>query len=62
MAVEVRPLSSLAGDRQRKVRLYARAGLADYWIVNLVGGVLEVYRHPERVTAGRFRYATMSAL
>lgn len=26
--------------------LYARAGLADYWIVNLVEHVLEVYRDP----------------
>lgn len=26
--------------------LYARAGLADYWIVNLVDRVLEVYRDP----------------
>jgi hypothetical protein len=30
--------------------------------VNLVGGVLEVYRDPERVTARRWRYATVRAL
>jgi Uma2 family endonuclease len=38
--------SSLSLDRQRKGSLYARAGLADYWIVNLVDRVLEVYREP----------------
>lgn len=38
--------SSLALDRVRKASLYARAGLTDYWIVNLVGRVLEVYREP----------------
>ncbi len=38
--------SSLALDRDYKGSLYARAGLADYWILNLVDGVLEVYRHP----------------
>ena len=26
--------------------LYARAGIEDYWIVNLVDRVLEVYRDP----------------
>src|SRR5438552_10620349 len=36
--------SSLAFDRQQKGSLYARAGVQDYWIVNLVDGVLEVYR------------------
>jgi len=39
--------SSLAVDRVEKGGLYARAGIADYWIVNLVDGVLEVYRDPE---------------
>jgi len=38
--------SSLALDRHHKGSLYARAGLDDYWIVNLVDQVLEVYRHP----------------
>ena len=38
--------SSLALDRAHKGSLYARAGLADYWIVNLVDRVLEVYREP----------------
>jgi Uma2 family endonuclease len=33
-------------DRRRKGRLYARAGVGDYWIVNLVRRRLEVYRAP----------------
>jgi Uma2 family endonuclease len=38
--------SSLALDRGLKCRIYARAGVVDYWIVNLVDGVLEVHREP----------------
>ena len=38
--------SSLALDREYKGSLYARAGIADYWILNLVDRVLEVYREP----------------
>jgi Uma2 family endonuclease len=38
--------SSLAFDRDQKGSLYARARVADYWIVNLVDRVLEVYREP----------------
>jgi Uma2 family endonuclease len=41
--------SSLAFDRQHKGGLYARAGVADYWIVNLVNRVLEVYREPAAI-------------
>ena len=38
--------STLAYDRNRKMRLYAAAGIQEYWIVNLVDNVLEVYRDP----------------
>jgi Uma2 family endonuclease len=38
--------SSLALDRDHKGSLYARAGLADYWIVNLMDRTLEVHRDP----------------
>lgn len=38
--------SSLRLDRRVKTVLYARAGVADYWIVNLVDRVLEIYRDP----------------
>ena len=36
--------SSLRRDREVKGSLYARAGIADYWIVNLGDRVLEVFR------------------
>ena len=39
-------VSSLASDRERKASLYARAGLSDYWILNLIARVLEVHREP----------------
>lgn len=38
--------SSLAFDREIKGSLYARAGIQDYWIVNLIDRALEVYRDP----------------
>jgi Uma2 family endonuclease len=43
--------ASLRLDRRVKARVYARAGITDYWIVNLVDRVGEVYRDP--VSAGR---------
>src|SRR5260370_136696 len=46
--------SSLAVDRQHKGSLYARAGLPDYWILNLVDRVLEVYREPAPDAAASF--------
>jgi Uma2 family endonuclease len=39
--------TSLTLDREHKSGLYARAGVADYWIVNLREAVLEIYRQPE---------------
>ncbi len=38
--------SSAALDRERKLSLYARAGVPDYWIANLGESILEVYRRP----------------
>jgi Uma2 family endonuclease len=38
--------SRLNYDRTRKASLYARAGIPDYWIVNLVDRQLEVRRDP----------------
>ena len=45
LAVEISE-STLAYDRSTKAALYARAGIEDYWIVNLPDGVLEVHRQP----------------
>ena len=39
--------SSLRLDRRLKAGLYARARLADYWLVNLVDEVVEVHRDPQ---------------
>ncbi|PYM82928.1 MAG: hypothetical protein DME13_16700, partial [Candidatus Rokuibacteriota bacterium] len=46
--------SSLAADRERKGSLYARAGLSDYWVLNLLDRVLEVYREPAPDSAAPF--------
>lgn len=56
--------SSLAVDRQLKGSLYARAGLADYWVLNLVDRVLEVYREPAADGAAPFgwRYGRRDVL
>ncbi len=45
LALEVAD-ASLDFDRRHKGSLYARAGVQDYWIVNLIARVLEVYRDP----------------
>ena len=37
---------SIVEDRYRKSSLYARAAVADYWIVNLRKCSVEVYREP----------------
>lgn len=39
--------SSLAYDRGDKAAMYAEAGIADYWIINLRDGVVEVHRDPQ---------------
>ena len=38
--------TSLAIDRVRKASIYARARIAEYWIVNLVEMVVQVHRDP----------------
>src|SRR2546426_4842694 len=56
--------TSLAVDRLRKGGLYARAAIPDYWIVNLVDEVLEVYRQPVRAPSRRhgWKYGTVRLL
>jgi Uma2 family endonuclease len=56
--------SSLDYDRTRKASLYARAGIADYWIVNLVENRLEVRRDPRPDPAQLYGhgYASVAAL
>ncbi len=38
--------STLTYDRKIKGSLYAKAGILDYWILNLIDAQLEVYRDP----------------
>lgn len=38
--------ATLTPDRNEKANLYAKAGIQDYWIINLKNNVLEVYRDP----------------
>jgi Uma2 family endonuclease len=52
--------SSLAFDRTQKGSLYARAGIADYWIVNLEDRVVEVYRDPGPDLTAPFGWRYMS--
>jgi Uma2 family endonuclease len=56
--------SSLAVDRHHKGSLYARAGVADYWIVNLVDRVVEICREPVSDAAAAFgwRYRSVEML
>ena len=63
LVVEV-ALTSLASDRAHKSSLYARAGRPEYWIVNLVDRVLEVYREPAASPSAPYGwdYGTMEAL
>jgi len=56
--------STVGFDRRDKGSLYARAGLGDYWVVNLVDRVLEVYRRPLADPAAPYgwRYAEVQTL
>ncbi|MBM4442804.1 MAG: Uma2 family endonuclease [Candidatus Rokubacteria bacterium] len=52
--------TSLAFDRERKGSLYARGGIADYWIVNVADRSLEVYREPSRDRSAAFGWRYLS--
>lgn len=56
--------TTLRIDRGRKASLYARAGIRDYWIVNLRDGCIEVRREPTADAAARLghRYKTLTTL
>ncbi|MBI2370409.1 MAG: Uma2 family endonuclease, partial [Deltaproteobacteria bacterium] len=46
--------TTLVYDRDLKGSLYARAGIAEYWIVNLTDRALEVYRDPAPSPRARY--------
>ncbi|MBI2217787.1 MAG: Uma2 family endonuclease [Candidatus Rokubacteria bacterium] len=48
--------SSASYDRTVKKALYAEAGIAEYWLVNLAADRIEVYRDPQD---GDYRHATI---
>lgn len=52
--------SSLALDREYKGNLYARARVPDYWIVNLLDRVLEIYRDPRPDASASYGWAYRS--
>jgi Uma2 family endonuclease len=56
--------SSLDFDRKQKGSLYARGGITDYWIVNLVDRAVEVYREriPDPAAAFGWRYRSVDVL
>jgi Uma2 family endonuclease len=63
LVVEV-ALTRVRFDRSRKGSLYARAGLPEYWIVNIPDGWLEVYREPRPDASAVFgwRYGSIDTL
>jgi Uma2 family endonuclease len=63
LVVEV-SLTTLPYDQGRKASLYATAGIADYWIVNLVDKQLEVHRspHPDSTADFGHSYAVVQIL
>jgi len=56
--------SSLELDRSHKGSLYARGGVAEYWIVNLIDRRLEVHREPtaDATAAYGWAYAMVRSL
>lgn len=51
--------TTLAQDRRVKAALYAEAGIAEYWIINLPERRLEVHREPAALGQG-FTYRTLT--
>ena len=55
LVIEV-AVSSLDYDRKQKASLYAKAGIKDYWIINVEGEQLEVHRRPIADTKGEYGF------
>ncbi len=56
--------TTLRFDRGKKASLYARAGIEDYWIVNLIDNCVEVMREPIEDAAAPlgYRYKSMTVI
>lgn len=50
--------TTLARDTTMKVELYASASVPEYWVVDLEGKQLQVFRDPFAIPAGGFSYRT----
>lgn len=53
--------TTVDADRDVKGPLYASAGVPEYWLINVRGGVLEVYRNPTQAD-GQWRYGSVETL
>ena len=53
--------STYRQDSTRKLRIYAAAGIVDYWILNLIARRLEVRRDPAKV-GGKWTYRDVAHL
>jgi Uma2 family endonuclease len=56
--------TSYRTDREYKFSLYARAGIADCWLVDVVDNAVEVHREPESSPAAHYgwRYRSVETL
>ena len=56
--------SSYRIDREYKASLYARAGVPEYWILDLIHGTVEVHREPAEAADARYgwRYRSVETL
>jgi Uma2 family endonuclease len=54
--------TTLPYDREQKGSLYARAGVPEYWIVNLLDRRVEVYRDPTSMPQARYGWSYRSVL
>jgi Uma2 family endonuclease len=52
-------VSSLSYDRGRKAKAYARAGIVEYWIIDVGSRRIEVRRDPDTAT-GRYRVVAIA--
>jgi Uma2 family endonuclease len=50
--------STLEFDRRQKSSIYAKAGIPEYWIINLIDNRIEAYRDPEGSAYRSIRYFT----
>lgn len=54
--------ATLARDTNEKARLYARAGIADYWVVDVNGATLLVFRDPVAANGDDATYQAQTRL